>query len=140
MHTSVVANPNIEIPANQESVERQAYITVPKDMLLYAAFPHAHYRGASSKLYMITPEGQKTLLIALPHYDFNWQRNYYFVEPVKVAAGSKLLAIYTYDNSVRNPANPDHNRVVPWGDQSFDEMLYTALQLSLGRRDLGHDG
>ena len=42
-------------------------------------------------------------------------------------AGSKLLAIYTYDNSVRNPANPDHNRVVPWGDQSFDEMLYTAL-------------
>ena len=128
MHTSVIANPNIEIPANQESVERQAYINIPKDMLLYAAFPHAHYRGSSSKLYMITPDGQKSLLIALPHYDFNWQRNYYFVEPVKVAAGSKLLAIYTYDNSVRNPANPDHNRVVPWGDRSFDEMLYTALQ------------
>jgi hypothetical protein len=35
--------------------------------------------------------------------------------------------VYTYDNSVRNPANPDHNRVVPWGDQSFDEMLYTAF-------------
>ncbi len=28
---------------------------------------------------------------------------------------------------MRNPANPDHNRVVPWGDQSFDEMLYTAF-------------
>jgi len=44
-----------------------------------------------------------------------------------VPAGSRLLAVYTYDNSVRNPANPDHNRVVPWGDQSFDEMLYTAF-------------
>jgi hypothetical protein len=127
MHNSTIANPNIEIPANQESVERQAYLTIPKDMLLYAAFPHAHYRGASSQLYLITPEGQKTLLLSLPHYDFNWQRNYDFVEPVKVMAGSKLLAVYTYDNSVRNPANPDHNRVVPWGDQSFDEMLYTAL-------------
>ncbi len=49
------------------------------------------------------------------------------MQPVKVPAGSKLLAVYTYDNSVRNPANPDHNRVVPWGDQSFDEMLYTAF-------------
>ncbi|MGO9934058.1 MAG: redoxin domain-containing protein [Steroidobacteraceae bacterium] len=128
MHTSVVANPNIEIPPNQESVQRQAYITVPKDALLFAVFPHAHYRGSSSQFYMIAPDGQKTLLISLPHYDFNWQRNYYFAEPVKVAAGSKLLAIYTYDNSVRNPANPDHNRTVPWGDQSFDEMLYTAFQ------------
>src|SRR5580692_6530876 len=127
MHNSVIANPNIEIPANQESVQLQAYLTIPKDMLLFAAFPHAHYRGASSQLFMITPEGQKTLLLSLPHYDFNWQRNYDFVEPVKVMAGSKLLAVYTYDNSVRNPANPDHNRVVPWGDQSFDEMLYTAL-------------
>jgi glycine/D-amino acid oxidase-like deaminating enzyme len=49
------------------------------------------------------------------------------VEPVKVPAGSKLLAVYTYNNSERNPANPDHNRKVPWGDQSFDEMLYTAF-------------
>jgi peroxiredoxin len=127
MHNSVIANPNIVIPANTESAQLQAYITFPKDALLYAAFPHAHYRGASSQLFMIAPDGQKTLLLSLPHYDFNWQRNYDFAEPVKVAAGSKLLAVYTYDNSVRNPANPDHNRVVPWGDQSFDEMLYTAL-------------
>jgi hypothetical protein len=95
--------------------------------LLYGAFPLAHYRGSSSQLWMQTPDGNRTLLLALPHYDFNWQREYMFTEPVKVAAGSKLIAIYTYDNSVRNPANPDHNRQVPWGDQSFDEMLYTAL-------------
>ena len=43
-------------------------------------------------------------------------------------AGSNLIAIYTYDNSKRNPANPDPNRTVPWGDQSFDEMLYTAVR------------
>jgi hypothetical protein len=127
MRNSVVLNANIVIPANQESVERQAYIDVPKDMKLFSAFPHAHYRGASSQFFLIEPNGKKTLLVSLPHYDFNWQREYNFVEPVFVPAGSKLLAVYTYDNSVRNPANPDHNRVVPWGDQSFDEMLYTAF-------------
>ncbi len=127
MRNSVVLNANIVIPANKESTELQAYIDVPRDMMLYGAFPHAHYRGASSKFFLIEPDGKKTLLVSLPHYDFNWQREYNFVTPVKVPAGSKLLAVYTYDNSVRNPANPDHNRVVPWGDQSFDEMLYTAF-------------
>jgi peroxiredoxin len=127
MRSSVVLNPNISIPANVESSQYQAYITFPKDALLYTAFPHAHYRGSSSKLFLETPDGKRTLLLALPHYDFNWQREYAFAEPISVPAGSKLIAVYTYDNSVRNPANPDHNRVVPWGDQSFDEMLYTAV-------------
>jgi peroxiredoxin len=127
MRSSVIANPNIVIPANTQSTQLQAYITFPKDAMLYGAFPHAHYRGASSQLWLQGPNGNRSLLLSLPHYDFNWQREYNFVQPVKIAAGSKLIAIYTYDNSVRNPANPDHNRVVPWGDQSFDEMLYTAF-------------
>jgi peroxiredoxin len=127
MRNCAIANKNLTIPANIENWQQQAYITFPKDALLYGAFPHAHYRGSSSQLWMQTPDGTKTLLLSLPHYDFNWQREYMFTEPVKIAAGSKLIAIYTYDNSVRNPANPDHNRIVPWGDQSFDEMLYMAL-------------
>ena len=128
MHNSVIANPNISIPPNVESWKQQAYLTFPKDALLFGAFPHAHYRGASSQLWIRYPDGKEKLLLALPHYDFNWQRDYAFQEPIAVPAGSKLIAIYTYDNSKRNPANPDPNRTVPWGDQSFDEMLYTALR------------
>ena len=128
MHNSVIANPNISIPPNVESWKQQAYLTFPKDALLFGAFPHAHYRGASSQLWIRYPDGKEKLLLALPHYDFNWQRDYAFQEPIAVPAGSKLIAIYTYDNSKRNPANPDPSRTVPWGDQSFDEMLYTALR------------
>ena len=128
MHNSVILNANISIPPNEGAWKQQAYLEFPKDALLYGAFPHAHYRGASSQLWLQTPDGKKTMLLALPNYDFNWQRDYAFAEPVKIPAGSKLIAIYTYDNSVRNPANPDHNRTVPWGDQSMDEMLYTALR------------
>ena len=64
----------------------------------------------------------------MPHYDFNWQRMYEFAEPIKVPAGSKLVATYIYDNSKRNPANPDPSKEVVWGDQSFEEMFYTQLR------------
>jgi mono/diheme cytochrome c family protein len=128
MHGSVIADPSISIPAGEERHTETAYIVFPKDALLYSAFPHAHYRGQASQLEMITPDGKRSLILSLPKYDFNWQRDYTFQEPIKIPAGTKLVATYTYDNSKRNPANPDAKRVVPWGDQSFDEMLYTALR------------
>jgi hypothetical protein len=118
MHGATILDISISIPAGEARHKEVAYM----------AFPHAHYRGQASQLEMITPDGKRSLLLSLPKYDFNWQRDYVFAEPVKIAAGSKLVATYTYDNSKRNPANPDAKRTVPWGDQSFDEMLYTALR------------
>ena len=128
MHNSPIVNANISIPPGEERHKEQAYLIFPKEALLYSAFPHAHYRGESSKLEIIYPNGERKLLLSLPKYDFNWQRDYDFAEPVKIPAGSKLVATYTYNNSPRNPANPDPKRTVPWGEQSFDEMLFTYLR------------
>jgi len=66
-------------------------------------------------------------LLSVPAYDFNGQRGYDFVEPKKVPAGSKLVHRTVYDNSNKNPAHPDPSRTVPWGLQSWDEMLYGAF-------------
>ena len=63
----------------------------------------------------------------MPNYDFNWQRTYEFVEPKQIAAGSRLVHTTWYDNSAANPGNPDPERTVPWGLQSWDEMLYGAF-------------
>jgi len=46
---------------------------------------------------------------------------------VKVPAGSRLIAHYVYDNSKRNPSNPDPTIKVTWGEQSHEEMLFTSL-------------
>ncbi len=127
MHNSVIADPNIKITPNDNNWADVAYVTFPKDAILISAFPHAHYRGRSSRLELQYPDGHKQVLLALPQYDFNWQGAYEFKEPIQIPAGSKLIAYFTYDNSVRNPANPDPNRLVPWGDQSFDEMFYMAF-------------
>jgi hypothetical protein len=128
MRNSVIVDPTIVIPAGEGRHKETAYIDVPKDMLLYSAFPHAHYRGYASDLWVEYPDGAKKRLLAMPRYDFNWQREYTFAEPLKIPAGSKLIANYWYDNSKQNPANPDATKTIVWGDQSWEEMFYTAVR------------
>ena len=128
MHNVVIMDPTIMIPANAGRHMETAYVKFPKEALLYSAFPHAHYRAYSSDLWIEYPDGKQKLLLSLPRYDFNWQRDYTFAEPVKVPAGARLIAHYVYDNSKRNPSNPDASIQVSWGEQSFQEMLFTSLR------------
>ncbi|WP_068878542.1 MULTISPECIES: redoxin family protein [unclassified Phenylobacterium] len=128
MRNSVVVDNTIVIPPGASRHKETAYIDFPKDALLYSAFPHAHYRGYASDLWIQYPDGSKKRLLAMPRYDFNWQREYTFAEPLKVPAGSKLIANYWYDNSRQNPANPDATKAIVWGDQSWEEMFYTAVR------------
>ena len=128
MHNSVVVDNSIVIPAGEARHKEIAYLEFPHDALLYAAFPHAHYRGYAADLWIRYPDGKEKLLLSLPRYDFNWQRDYTFAQPVKVPAGSKLVAHFIYDNSKENPANPDPTKTIVWGDQSWEEMFYTAVR------------
>ncbi len=121
---SVVLNPAIRIPANAAAHEESAYFEFHRDAVLYSILPHSHYRGRSSTFEIVHPGGARETILSVPNYDFNWQRGYDFVEPMAIAAGTRLIHTTVYDNSGRNPGNPDPTRVVPWGLQSHDEMLY----------------
>ena len=127
LRNSVIMDFSIEIPPEKANHAETAYLEFPKDAELFYAFPHAHYRGQSSTLAIRYPDGREEMILSLPKYDFNWQRAYEFKDPIKVPAGAKLIARYTYDNSTQNAANPDPSKKMVWGDQSFEEMLYTAI-------------
>jgi hypothetical protein len=118
----------IELPPNEGAHKEIAYFNFPKDAILHTAVAHAHYRGTYSKLEIRYPDGKQETILNVPFYDFNWQRMYEFETPIKIPAGSKVIATYVYDNSKRNPANPNPNEKVVWGDQSFEEMFYTSLR------------
>jgi hypothetical protein len=60
-------------------------------------------------------------------YDFNWQTIYVFATPLAVPKGSRLETVAHYDNSVNNKANPDSTKEVHWGDQTWEEMQFTAF-------------
>jgi hypothetical protein len=126
----VVLDPTINIPPNAARHEEVAYFEFHKDARLFTLFPHAHYRGRSSAFEVRYPDGRTELVLSVPDYDFNWQRGYNFVEPMLLPAGSRLIHRTVYDNSAQNPGNPDPERSVPWGLQSWDEMLYGAFSYS----------
>jgi len=121
---SVVMDPTIRIPAGDGAYEEAAYFEFYKDATLFTLAPHSHYRGRSSTFTLVYPDGEEELLLNVPAYDFNWQRGYEFATPKSVPAGARLVHRTVYDNSNLNPSNPDAERVVPWGLQSWDEMLY----------------
>ncbi|MDH3643097.1 MAG: hypothetical protein OES38_13430, partial [Gammaproteobacteria bacterium] len=126
----VVLDPTINIPPNAAEHEEAAYFEFHKEARLFTLFPHAHYRGRSSSFEVRYPDGRMDQLLSVPNYDFNWQRGYNFVEPLLLPAGSRLIHRTVYDNSANNPGNPDPSRTVPWGLQSWDEMLYGAFSYS----------
>jgi mono/diheme cytochrome c family protein len=118
---------SIEIPAGEEFHKETSYIEFPKDAILYGITPHAHVRGGSSQVSVLYPNGKEEKLLALPRYNFNWQYEYFLKTPLKVPAGSKVIARWTYDNSTRNPGNPDPTKTVYWGEQTSEEMMATYL-------------
>ena len=127
LRTMGIYNFAIVIPAREERHHESAYIGFPHDAILYGLTPHAHHRGAATSVSVIYPDGREEMLLALPRYDFNWQYEYFLAKPLRIPAGSKVIARWTYDNSARNPGNPDPNSEITWGEQSSSEMLATYL-------------
>ena len=62
-------------------------------------------------------------ILILFWYDFNWQLGYELAEPIAIPKGTKIVAYAHYDNSENNKYNPDPNRTVYYGNQSWEEMM-----------------
>ncbi len=122
--SAVISDFALKIPKGEARHTEIAYLEFPADAYLYTLYPHSHYRGWSVELKSIDVSGKEEMLLSLPKYDFNWQRDYDPVEPVLVKAGTKLVAKWIYDNSANNLANPDPTINVTWGEQSWEEMMY----------------
>jgi hypothetical protein len=127
LKTLLLAKPTLRIPANTKDHTESASRAVPRDVMVYSFFPHAHFRGRASSFAATYPDGRRETLLSVPRYDFNWQATYSLTEPKVIPAGTRITHTTTYDNSTQNKANPDADRVVPFGEQSWDEMLYGTI-------------
>lgn len=130
LRQQVVLNPKIQIEPNSAEHEEHAYFEFYDDAIIYSLVPHAHYRGRSSTFDLTYPNGDTERILSVPNYDFNWQRTYEFEQPKSVPAGTKIVHRTVYDNSTNNAGNPDPDRIVPWGLQSHDEMLYGSVSFA----------
>jgi tetratricopeptide (TPR) repeat protein len=121
---------SIDIPPGERNYWVEDSYRVPVDLDVLSVYPHAHYLAREVETTAILPDGTRKRLLRIPDWDFNWQDEYRFVEPVRLPKGSTLAMRIRYDNSAENPRNPRHppERVV-YGGRSIDEMGNVWMQV-----------
>ncbi len=86
---------------------------------------------------VIFPDGTEKLIADVPNYDFNWQINYELANPIEVPVGTKYHIHAVWDNSDKNPNNPDSSQKVVYGAWTDNEMLTTWSHVVLTDEILG---
>ena len=135
LKTGAVGNSEFSIPPGEDESRTFGTHGFQHDTLIYSLSPHMHLRGSWMKYEALYPTGTREVLLSVPRYDFNWQTTYRFATPKRVPAGTWLLCTGAFDNSSRNPSNPDPSKRVRWGEQSWDEMFLGFFQSSDAPKD-----
>ena len=128
--------PTPRIPPHADDFRVTGIWPVVDDITIYGVWPHMHFRGKDMTTIISYPDGTEETILSVPNYDFNWQLEYDFVEPLKVPAGSTLKTIGHFDNSVKNRYNPSPDQEVNWSEQSWDEMFFIFTKYTVDKNDL----
>jgi peroxiredoxin/mono/diheme cytochrome c family protein len=134
--TDKAATQGFNIPPGADNHKVEATRTFASDTLVLALFPHMHVRGKAFRYTAIYPDGEREVLLDVPHYDFNWQNSYEFAEAKRMPKGAKIFCEAWYDNSENNLANPDPTKSVRWGDQTWEEMMIGYFSATPADQDL----
>jgi hypothetical protein len=131
LNGGALINGALHIPAGAADHRVDAEMTFNRDVVLYSMTPHTHVRGKRWSYDVIFPDGRTQTILSVPNYDFEWQHEYIFREPIRLPAGTKMHATAWYDNSPANKSNPDPKKDVWWGDQTWEEMMFTGLTFTV---------
>ena len=92
-----------------------------RGLIAYSALLHMHRLGRSGNIAVEGP-ARHSVLLRIGHWDFDWQREYYFADPEVIAPGERL--------SIRCVHHGRRGRTVTWGENSSDEMCIGFLYVS----------
>ncbi len=121
--TQGIANMDLLIPAGDPNKKFESNWTLRQDAVIFSFMPHMHVRGKDFEYKAIYPDGKSEILLSVPKFDFNWQTMYRLETPMRLPKGTRIHCTAHFDNSAKNPANPDPTKEVSWGDQTWEEML-----------------
>src|SRR5262249_19148897 len=121
--TRAIAQRKFEVPAGDDNYLVTSQATFDRDAELLSMLPHMHLRGKNFKYDVVFPDGKEETLLSVPKYDFGWQSNYRLASPLKLPKGTRIECTAHFDNSAKNPNNPDPKSSVKWGEQTWEEMM-----------------
>jgi Flp pilus assembly protein TadD len=119
----------IDIPPGESTYVVNDSYTLPVAVKALSIYPHAHYLGREMTVVAEMPDGSTEPLLRISDWDFNWQDEYEYIDPVDLPKGARLVMRFVYDNSGGNPRNPSSPpRRVRSGPEGGDEMGELLVQ------------
>lgn len=126
----VLSSTDIDIAAGEADHVVRDSMTLPTDVHVASVYPHAHLLARRIDSYATLPDGRREWLLRIDDWDFDWQDQYRFVEPLLLPAGSVITMELHYDNSADNPRNPSSPpKRVRFGPNSDDEMAELIFEV-----------
>jgi len=126
-----VFNGDLDIPPGASQHHHYGSYTVPKDVVLLDVAPHMHLLGREIKSTATLPDGSVIPLVWIKNWDFYWQGQYTYRQPIRLPKGSRIDVESVFDNSANNPLNPSSPPIrVHWGEQTKDEMGLCHFQFT----------
>ena len=120
-------------PATAEYKLTESVTSLRQPAEVIGLFPHMHLLGRTVTATATFPDGTIRPLLSIADWDFNWQGYYQYATPLRLPAGTRLDAEWTFDNSADNPANPSAPpKRVRFGEQTTDEMGAVILDVIPG--------
>ncbi|MFM1895337.1 MAG: hypothetical protein RLZZ385_411 [Pseudomonadota bacterium] len=118
-----VVGARFTIPPRDPNYAMHTQHVFDTDVVITGLRARMHYRGKKMKFAVENPDGSLQEILSVPAYNYGWQPHYQLSEPVLVPAGVRVHVIGAFDNSESNPLNPDPEKEVPFGVESWDEMF-----------------
>ncbi|MBM4014317.1 MAG: redoxin domain-containing protein [Planctomycetes bacterium] len=121
----------IDIPADEKAFKLRDHFELPVDAEAVMVGGHAHMLCQRMQLWVTPPGQERESLFLIDQWDFDWQNQYQYREPMLLPKGTRVEVELEYDNSSDNPNNPhDPPQRVRWGEETTDEMGSITLLLT----------
>ncbi len=96
--------------------------------------PHMHKLGRTIEMSVVHEDGSVDSVLRVPEYDFDWQQEYVFEEPLRLESTDKLRVDCWWDNSLdyrrRRGVLPVEPTAARWGEGTYDEMCIAMVALT----------
>jgi hypothetical protein len=140
-----IADPLFMLPAGAAAVTTTAYSNVVAQRMglglrevkagrAWGASGHMHMLGTKFRIDVLRQGGGEECLLDIPAWNFHWQGDYRFSNPVDLRPGDRLRMTCAWDNSAANQPIVDGVRQAPrdvrWGEGSLDEMCLGGVSMT----------
>lgn len=133
---------NLTIPINDAAAVNQQAATANQWRALRGggqALQKAYILGAGGHMHLVgkhitltrSNAAGTTTLLDIPDWNFHWQGDYQYVQPIEIAGSDTLTIRCEYDNSTQNRLTKGlpPGVAVSWGEGTQDEMCLASLQV-----------